>query len=282
METVMRKLFLSVDIEGVSAVASRDALAPGRWEWEAARNWMTDEAIAAAEAALESGYDEVILTDGHGNASNIHPDRLPDNVRLLRSWPRPLLQMEGVDYDGVEACAFVGYHAAAGTPDSVLAHTYSGLSFREIRFNGVVCSEGYLNAALAGELGRPVILVSGDEQTVEDARRYAPDATMFVAKQSVTDRASSSLPPAQVCRGLKAAMAEAVSKPLPAPFVVAPPYRLELVMTTQSGASMLSWLPGVERTDGWTIAVNLPSVRDAMRFISCATLYTPSGIPALS
>src|SRR5688500_9629998 len=57
----MRRLFLSVDLEGVSAVASREALMPGRWEWEAARSWMTAEAVAAAEATLEGGYDEVVL-----------------------------------------------------------------------------------------------------------------------------------------------------------------------------------------------------------------------------
>src|SRR5882724_8918768 len=102
----MRKLFISADMEGCCAVSAPQALLPERWSWEwtAARKWMTQEVAATAEAALAAHYEEVIVADSHGNAHNIDPDGLPDNVWLVRSWPRPLIHMQGVEEAEVDAC----------------------------------------------------------------------------------------------------------------------------------------------------------------------------------
>jgi D-amino peptidase len=277
----MRTLFISADMEGCAGVTSLHALAPERWEWPAARRWMTAEVVTAAGVAFAAGYDEVIVADGHGNACNIDPDCLPDNVRIVRSWPRPLLQMQGVEDPNVDACAFIGYHAAAFHRDSVLAHTYHGGAYRSITLNGVPCSEGYLNAAVAGELGRPVLFVSGDQYTVEDARRYAPDAVGFVAKHSISARSQSSLPPSQTCRMLKEAMTTALSRPRPAPFTLRGPFRLEIEMTTHPAAEVLAYLPGVERISAYTIAATFNRVDAVMRFVSFGMLYSPTGAAPL-
>jgi D-amino peptidase len=277
----MRKLFISADLEGCAAVSSEHAVSPDRWEWTAARRWMTEEVIAAAEGALASGYDEVIVADGHGNAHNIDPDRLPDNIRLVRSWPRPLLQMQGMQDPQVDACAFIGYHAGNTSQDSILAHVYHGAAFRSIELNGEPCSEGYLNAALAGEYGRPVIFVSGDEHTVEDARRYAPEAERFIAKQSIGLRSQMSLPPAQVRRLLKETMIRSLERPLPPPFVLRGPFRLEIEMIGRLSAEVLAYLPGIERLGPWRIATTFDRLDAVMRFIAFAMLYSPTGAVAL-
>lgn len=277
----MRKFFISADMEGCAAVSSELAQLPDRVEWPAARRWMTNEVLACAEALFAAGFDEVIAADGHGNAHNIDPDLLTDNIRLVRSWPRPLLQMQGIEDPDVQACAFIGYHAKSTTKDSILAHTYYGLAYRMVKLNGEVCSEGYLNAAVAGEFGLPVILVSGDQHTVEDAQRYAPEAIGFVAKQSIGRRAQVSLPPRQVCGLIKDAMTRAVTRPLPKPFVVKGPYHLEVEMTTLAAAEMLAYLPGIERTGPFSITAKFDRVSKVMRFVAFAMLYTPTGAPAL-
>ena len=279
----MRKLFISADMEGCAAVSAPQALMHDRWAWEwtSARRWMTQEVAAASEAALEAGFSEVIVADGHGSAHSIEPEGLPDNVRLVRSWPRPLLQMQGVEVAGVEACAFVGYHAPAGTADSVLAHSYSGASYRSIRVNGEMCSEGYLNAALAGERGLSIVFVSGDTQTIDDAARYAPEAVRFISKQSLGWRSQMSLPPAQVCRMLKASFADALRKPVPKPFVLSGPYRLEAEMTSYVAAETLSYLPCVSRVGAFGVEATFLSVEATIRFISFAMLYSPTGVPPI-
>lgn len=276
----MRRLFISADMEGCAAVSAPQALMHDRWAWEwtAARRWMTQEVSAASEAALEGGYDEVILADGHGTAHSIDPDGLPENVRLVRSWPRPMLQMQGLEQAGIDACAFVGYHAGANAPDSVLAHTFSGATYRSVRLNGEVCSEGYFNAALAGERGIPIIFVSGDEHTIADARRYAPEAELFVAKQSYGWRSQMSLPPAQVSAHLKDAFTSALRRPRPRPFIVSSPFHLELELTAYVAAEMLAYLPNVERRGPFGVATKFSTMEMAMRFITFAMLYTPTGV----
>ena len=249
------------------------------WEWTAARRWMTQEVIAATEAAFKHGYDEVIVADGHGSAHSIDPDALPENVRLIRSWPRPMLQMQGIEQPGVDACAFVGYHAPATTAGSVIAHTFSGATYRAIRLNGEDCSEGYFNAAFAGERGIPIIFVSGDDLTIADARRYAPEAELFVTKQACGWRSQMSLPPAQVCARLKDAFAKALQRPKPRPFIVSGPFHLEFELTTQVAAEMLAYLPNVERLGAFGVATTFSTMEMAMRFLTFAMLYTPNGAP---
>lgn len=273
----MRKLLISVDMEGVAGVASPKSLMPTGWEYHAYRKWMTNELNAVAQAAFDAGYDEVIATDGHGNAQNLDPDLLIDNINLVRGWPRPFVQMEMVDDPAVDACAFVGYHAAAGEADGVLAHTFIGAAFRSIRLNGEIASEGYFNAALAGAYDKPVIFVSGDQSTLNDAARYAPDAGMVATKTSIGFRAQMALTPAQVCQALGKAARDAFGKPLPKPFKIDPPYEVELEMTTHTAAQMLGYLPWVTRVDAWTIRAEFSSMADAMRFISFVTLFQATG-----
>lgn len=273
----MRRLFISADMEGCGAVASQLALAPDRPEWAAARQWMTREVLAIVAPAFQAGYGEVLVADSHGNAHNIDPDQMPDNVRLIRSWPRPLLQMQGVEQHGVDACIFMGYHDAAQGAGGLLAHCYHGGAYRDVRLNGVSCSEGYLNAALAGSHCVPVIMVSGDAATLADAQRYAPGCAQVQTKHAIGARAQSALPPQQICRQLSAAAAQAFSAPAPAPFVIPGPYRLELDMTTQVAAEMLSYLPQVLRLGPFTIAITLGEMDAVMRFVAFAMLYSPVG-----
>ena len=277
----MRKFYISADIEGCAGVASPLALAPDRFEWVAARRWMTREALAVADAALAQGFDQVIIADGHGNAHNIDPDLLPDQVRLIRSWPRPLLQMEGVQDPEIEACAFVGYHAGSMAPSGGLAHTYHGGAYRDLRINGVSASEGWLNAAVAGAFGKPVVLITGDSACLEDARRYAPEAEHCIVKDTLGWRTSAGLTPAESCCAIRAAAVQALSRPAPPPFVIEGPISLEIEMTSRTAPEMLAYLPGVSRTGPYCASLTLPDIPAVLRFVSFAMLYSPTGVIAL-
>ena len=273
----MRKLLISVDMEGTAGVVSPKSLMPTGWEYQAYRKWMTKELNAVAQAAFDAGYDEVIATDGHGNSQNLDPDLILDNINLVRGWPRPLLQMERIDDPAVEACAFVGYHAAAGDADGVMAHTFFGAAFRSVKLNGEIASEGYFNAALAGAYDKPVIFVSGDRSVLDDARRYAPDASMLATKTAFGFRSQMALAPGQVCRALGEAAKESFSKPLPKPFKVDPPYTVELEMTTHTAAQVLGYLPWITRVDAWTVKAEFTSMDDAMRFIAFVISFQATG-----
>jgi len=93
----MKRLYISADMEGVAGVTTKEQLVVGGFEYQEARQWMTDEIIAVCNAAFQSGIEEVVVADSHSNGQNILIDQLPENVQLIRSWPRPLGMMQGVD-----------------------------------------------------------------------------------------------------------------------------------------------------------------------------------------
>ena len=61
-------------------------------------------AYPEAKAAHEAGADEIVVKDGHGDASNIDPLKMPEYVTLIRGKSgHPYNMMYGIDdsYDGV-------------------------------------------------------------------------------------------------------------------------------------------------------------------------------------
>ena len=85
-----RKIFVSVDMEGIDGVATEQQLGPTGFEYAAAREWMTQEANTAIAAAREAGATEFVVADSHGSMQNLLPDKLPPDVQLVRGTPRPL------------------------------------------------------------------------------------------------------------------------------------------------------------------------------------------------
>ena len=55
------RIFMSVDMEGITGVASGAALSAGANEYERFRLLMTQDVNAAVEGAVEAGADEYVL-----------------------------------------------------------------------------------------------------------------------------------------------------------------------------------------------------------------------------
>ncbi|MGH9820750.1 MAG: M55 family metallopeptidase, partial [Pyrinomonadaceae bacterium] len=175
------KIYISVDMEGVVGVVTADQLTPTGFEYQRFREFMTQEANAAIEAAFAEGATEVVLSDSHGNAENLLIEKLPQNVLLVRGFPRPMEMMEGLDetFDGV---IFIGYHASTMNTEGVRAHTFSSARLADVRLNDVSVSEGSFNAAVAGHFNVPVIMVSGDDAAVKEVTGAVGDIEGAVVK----------------------------------------------------------------------------------------------------
>lgn len=272
----MRRLFLSADMEGIAGVASVGQLMPGQFEWEAARGWMTAEVAAAASAALEAGYDEVVIADGHGNAQNLLPDRLPAGTRLVRSWPRPLGQMQGAELPGVEGCLFIGFHGGANSGAGTLAHSFNGSLFADVRLGGESRSEAWLLAAFAGELGLPVLLVSGDDAVCAHVAAFLPRTRTCVVKEHVAWSSVLTVPPQEGARLVGEATALALRSPPPPPFRPPGPHALEIVFTHPVTAELAGLLPGFRQTGQMSAATTLPSMRAVLEMLGFLGSY-PKG-----
>ena len=138
------KIFISVDMEGVSGVVHRDHTARDGQDYEMARRLMTLEANAAVEGAFEGGADEVVVNDSHGTLRNLLPELLDARARHIAGSPKPQSMMAGLD-DSFDAALCVGYHARAGT-QGILDHTLSG-GMHDLRINGRSLGELGVNAA---------------------------------------------------------------------------------------------------------------------------------------
>ena len=106
------KVYIAADMEGIGGVSTWEVQADtkGR-EYEKFRHLMTQEVNAAIAGAFDAGATEVLVSDSHGDAQNIDVELLDKRVQLVRSWPRPLLMVQGID-PSFDALVLVGYYAS--------------------------------------------------------------------------------------------------------------------------------------------------------------------------
>lgn len=167
------KVLIAVDMEGISGVTCWDHVLPGHSEYPRGRRWMTADVNAAVEGAAQAGADEIVVTDGHWDGSNILIEELDPRARLINGTPSPLSMIQGVQ-DGVDAAVFIGYHAMAGTRNAILDHTWSSLRMHNFWLNGTLAGEIAMNAAGCGHFGVPVVAISGDQSACAEAAALIP------------------------------------------------------------------------------------------------------------
>jgi D-amino peptidase len=268
------RVFISADMEGITGVVNAAQLGPGELEYERFRKLMTAEVNAAIDGALQAGATKITVADSHGNGLSLLPEELNPKARLIRSWPRPLQMMAGVD-GGFDAALFIGYHASINTPQAVRAHTISSRRFYDLRLNGQRASEGLLNAALAGHFGVPVVLVSGDDAAVQEVQRTIDSKIVGVTvKRAIGYHSADNLAPEVARQQIREATQTALSRLSSfRPFTLSKPVRLELSFKNLINAEVLSLLPNIERVDGATIGFTGKDIVEVSKFISFLTQY---------
>src|SRR4029079_4530121 len=206
-----RKIFISVDMEGITGVVQPAQLGPDGFEYQRAREGMTGEVNAAIAGIRAAGPAEILVCDSHGNGQSVLIDKLPDDVRIVRGFPRPLEMMQGID-DTFAAAVFIGYHASEWTANAVRGHTISSARLLGIKLNGMEVSEGIYNAALAGQFGVPVAFVSGDRLAVTQVQQVAASAEGAIVKEPYGYHSANTVTPARgqalIREGAKRAMAK--------------------------------------------------------------------------
>ena len=83
---------------------------------------MTDEVRIVCQAALEAGADEIVVKDGHGDATNIDFTAMPEGVTLIRGKSgHPYNMMFGLDetFDGVLYVAITRRLETAAIPSAI-------------------------------------------------------------------------------------------------------------------------------------------------------------------
>jgi D-amino peptidase len=273
------KVLISVDMEGITGVVTADQLGPTGFEYARFREFMTAEAIAAVEAAKEAGATEIVVVDAHGNGLNLLIERFPADVRIVRSWPRPLMMMEGID-SSFSAAVFIGYHASTTNQRGVRAHTISSANLAAVELNGVAVPEAGINAAVAGYFGVPIVAISGDDAAVAEAQQLIGPMEGAVVKRAISFHAANTMTPAAgqalIREKVRAGIAKRASL---RPYVLRGPIRLDITFKSYTPAEIVSYLPGIQRLTSHSIRFTGKDIVEVSRFIEFLNSYQAGMTP---
>ena len=272
-------VYISADMEGITGAVTSEQLGPGGFEYARFREVVTEEVLTAVEAARAMGATRILVSDSHGNGQNLLIDRFPDDVEIVRSWPRPLMMVQGVQ-DGFDAALFIGYHSATTNERGVRAHTMSSANLTAVRLNGVEMGEAGINAAIAGHFGVPVVMISGDDAVVEETRSLLGDVEGAVVKESLGFHAARTLTPAagraEIDRAVRAALGRLGEFE---PYRVEGRPELEISFKNYMPAEVLAYLPNVERVDAHTVRFVGEDMVEVSKFIEFVLTFGASISP---
>jgi D-amino peptidase len=179
-------------------------------------------------------------------------------------------------FAGVEAgCAAVfcvGYHARAADGRGVLSHTFTGPDVLwDIRLNDAPVSEARFNAALAGELGVPVALITGDDVICTETREWLPHVETAVVKFALDRFTARCLPQPVALERIRQAARQAMQRlATMQPYRLEPPVRLAMVFGDSSMAAAASRIPGAQRCGEREMRYSAPTVQEAYDVCSIA------------
>ena len=206
------KIYIETDLEGASGVYEfGQTREKGTLRNREACEFLMGDIAAVVRGLRAGGATEIIIADGHGNQAFL-PRLLEPGAKYITGLPRPPADACGLD----EACAgivMIGFHAMMGTPDGVLCHTQSSKTENRHWYNGVETGEIGQTAMLASHYHVPPILVTGDEVTCREAKKFLGEHCVTVAVKRGLAREAAELYPLEETRkalfeGAKRAMAE--------------------------------------------------------------------------
>ncbi len=265
------KVYISADMEGVAGVVGRDQLSPSGFEYSQFREFMTAEVNAAIEAARDAGATGILVSDSHGNGLNLLLNVLPQDIEIVRSWPRPLGMMEGID-ESFDAAIFIGYHSSVANIDGIAAHTVAGSLF-SVKINDREMTEGSMNALLAGHFGVPVVMISGDEAAVREVSDMIGPIEGAVVKWHYSHTSGRSLMPEAARTLIKEKVQAGLARRQELnPFHIEGPLTLDMTYKNDKAAELIAYLPNVELIDNHTVRF-IGSVIELSMFIEMALGY---------
>jgi D-amino peptidase len=265
------KVFIAMDLEGVSGVVHEWETDPPARGYSHARAAMLADLLAAVDGCRAAGADEVVVCDAHNDGGNLDPEAMPAGVHLVSGSPTPGSMLQGIG-PGFDAALFVGYHARAGTRAAVLEHTWAYKVFG-VSVGGVELGEFGIGAMLAGHYGVPAVYVSGDDKVAAEAQALVPGVTATVVKHGITRTSASLTPPDEARARIRADVERALTgaaQVTPLDWTGDP---LVLTFTRVPFCDAASAYPGARRFDGRTVEIAGTDVAEVYRgFLACLDL----------
>ncbi|MGW2029221.1 M55 family metallopeptidase [Streptomyces sp. NPDC001356] len=250
------RIFISVDMEGITGLVDADDVQPGGRDYERGRTMMAEDVNAAVRGALTAGATGILVNDAHGPMRNLLPEALHPAARLVRGKPKQLGMLEGLtgEYD---AALCVGYHSRAGAL-GVLSHSFMGHEIEDMWLDGRPVGEIGLAHATAAALGVPVVALTGDDAACAEMTEWDASVVTVPVKYA-RDRFAAELRPAAEARAaIEEAVARALSQDPRRPAPCAAEATLTVRWQSASVAATLLGIPGVTAEDPRTVRASGP------------------------
>jgi D-amino peptidase len=222
------KIYVSVDMEGIGGIVLSSQLRQGEPHYAEGRRLLTEEVNAVVQGLLDAGATDIVVKDAHGTGYNFLVDQLHPGALYFMGAAKADKRFPGLDasFDGA---LLIGYHAMAGKLQAVRDHTFSSKSYTGIELNGKPIGEIGIDSLLFGLHGVPVLMVSGDDATCEEAKRQLGEVTTYETKKAVGRHSALMKAPKRVHAEIKQAIAQALSARSKArPYTLPGPYELTL------------------------------------------------------
>src|SRR3954464_7438717 len=223
-----KTIFLITDAEGVGGVCRQDQTEPKDQEM---RQLLTGEINAAVDGFLAGGADEVVVWDGHDGSQTLSTLTIHPKARLVMGGLGASMMMER-HWSGV---AYVGQHSRADVRGGIMAHSYSSLGIQNMLLNGKPVGEIDVIAAMAGQFGTPVIMLSGDKAAADELHEIVPGAELAVVKEGIGRYNCISLSAPAARDAIREAARRSVAKiGTIKPYVLPGPVTLQIEYTTRN------------------------------------------------
>ncbi|MBQ2840532.1 MAG: M55 family metallopeptidase [Oscillospiraceae bacterium] len=256
-------LYIMVDLEGISGIFSREQVMDDAARRQEGRVLMTEDINACVDAAKEAGVERIYVRDAHGGSDTVIYERLSENADYY------ICGLLGEKrYIGMEECDAVillGYHAMAGTDGGVLEHTFNSMRVQNYWLNGIKSGEARFDALAAGEMGKPVIMVSGDDKLCEEVREFLPETVTCEVKKGVTWGGAMLLPKKKAHARIAECTKEAIRrfKAIPS-YTMERPYTLRAELVERAVLPYVAGDPRKKIIDGRTYEVTADSIPDIL------------------
>ena len=256
------RVAIITDLEGVACVTSRAVWDSNDTTGAFAEytRLLVGEANAAAAGCFDAGADEVLLFEGHGNSFRGHLPEFDPRAKLALGVPFHKVAEERYD-----ALILVGYHAMADAQNAVLSHSHSSGTYVATWLNGTLIGEiGHL-AALFGEYGTPLVLVTGDAAACKEAEELIDGVEVVSVKQAAGRFGAISLSPAAACGLIKKHAKSAVdARDEIKPFICEPPVEFVVEFSTTDPVERSTLIPGIETAGPRRMIIRGKSVAEVM------------------
>ena len=207
----MKKYMIRCDIEGVSGVVSYEQAEPGKPEFAFGQRMFMADLLALIDGLNASGADEIVIYDEHYYGRNIDIDRLPENVVAICGKPPYKADWAGGLDASFAGLILLGFHSKRNTGE-LLHHSYEP-DIKDLILNGVSVGEIGIEAAIAGDWGVPLVMITADSAGVKEAETLVPGVVGVNVKESLWHSGGACYSGRKTARMIRDAAALLVTNP---------------------------------------------------------------------